>query len=128
MKRMRFAGLFLAVAILGLPIVALAAASTFEGLALEIVKLLNTATFVLIMFGLAMYFWGMVKSIPHFGDEKGGERRTAFFWWGIIVLFVMVSIWGIVQLLQNTLLEDHISPATGEPRYDCWQGGDNCPL
>jgi hypothetical protein len=50
-----------------------------------------------------MYFWGIATNIPHFGDEKGAEKRKSFFFWGLIILFVMVSIWGIIQLLQNTL-------------------------
>lgn len=99
------------------PSIALAAApNTFQELARQIVEILDVATFTLIIFGLVMYFWGMIRSIPHFGDEKGAERRKSFFVWGLLVLFVMVSIWGIIVLLQNTLFGDHpFDPASGTP-------------
>jgi hypothetical protein len=86
-----------------LPLVASAAPRTFRELACQVAELLDTATFVLILFGLVVYFWGIAVNIPHFGEEKGGEKRQGFFIWGIVILFVMVSIWGIIQLLQATL-------------------------
>jgi len=85
------------------PLVALAAPRTFKDLACEAASLIDTATFMLITFALVAYFWGVATNIPHFGDEKGAEKRKSFFFWGLIIFFVMVSIWGIVQLLQNTL-------------------------
>ena len=85
------------------PWVVLAAPRTFQQLACEVTQLIDTATFTLIIFGLVMYFWGLATNIPHFGDEKGAEKRRSFFFWGLIILFVMVSVWGIIQLLQNTL-------------------------
>ena len=98
--RTRFASIL---GILFLPAAVFAAPRTFQQLACEVVDLMDTATFTLIIFGLVMYFWGVATNIPHFGDEKGAEKQKSFFFWGLIVLFVMVSIWGIIQLLQNTL-------------------------
>ena len=103
------------------PSATFAAANTFQELAIQVVSLMDVATFTLITFGLLWYFWGMIKSIPHFGDEKGAERRTGFFWWGIIVIFVMVSIWGIIQLLQNTLFDstaDQLNSSSGSLPYE----------
>ncbi|OGG80548.1 hypothetical protein A3A39_01515 [Candidatus Kaiserbacteria bacterium RIFCSPLOWO2_01_FULL_54_13] len=101
-------------AVLFVPMVVLAAPRTFRELACLIADLLDTATFVLITLGLVMYFWGVATNIPHFGDEKGAEKQKSFFFWGLIILFVMVSIWGIIQLLQSTLLgTDPLRPDTG---------------
>ena len=86
-----------------LPVVALAAAPrTFQELAFDLVDLLDAATAVLIVAGLVVYFYGISTNIMKFSEE-GGEKLRAYFLWGIIVLFVMVSIWGIVRLLQDTL-------------------------
>ena len=85
------------------PAAALAAAPhTFQELASLIVDLLNHATIVLMTVGLVIYFYGISTNILNFG-EKGAEKIRAYFLWGIIVLFVMVSIWGILNLHQNTL-------------------------
>ena len=98
------------------PSVALAAApKNFKELADLLVDLIGGATVVMMVFGLVMYLWGMAVNIPEFGDEKGAEKRKSFFFWGIIVLFLMVSIWGILRLLQDTLFGDISSkPAPSE--------------
>ena len=87
-----------------LPAVALAQAPrTFGELANVLVVILNNATAVLVVLGLVVYFYGVSTNILNFGED-GREKVKAYFFWGIIVLFVMVSIWGIVQILQETLL------------------------
>lgn len=92
---------------------ALSAPKNFKEFADLLVALMGTATAVVMIFGFVMYLWGMATNIPHLGDEKGAEKRKSFFFWGIIVLFVMVSIWGIVQLLQSTLFGDSLYGPSG---------------
>lgn len=92
-----------------------AAPRTFRELACELTELLDIATFTIIIFGLVVYFWGIATNIPHFGDEKGAEKRKSFFVWGIIILFVMVSIWGIIQLIQSSLGVQDPSGGLGGP-------------
>ena len=77
------------------------APTTFAGLASMLVGLINTATGLLITLGLVVYFWGISTSMSAF--EENAEKRKAYFLWGFIAIFVMVSIWGIVAILQNTL-------------------------
>ena len=104
-----------ALSILLFPALALAAPKNFTELADLLVDLIGGATVVMMVFGLVMYLWGMAVNIPEFGDEKGAEKRKSFFFWGIIVLFLMVSIWGILRLLQDTLFGDISSkPAPSE--------------
>ena len=85
------------------PSIALAAApNTYTELANQLVTIMNAGTGVIIVLGVAFYFWGISTNILKFGD-KDKEKFRAYFFWGIIVLFVMVSVWGIVGLLQSTL-------------------------
>src|SRR3989344_5980593 len=94
--------LVLAFAMLALPSIAVAAAPrNFAELAEMIVRLIDTGTGVLIVLGFAVYFWGMSINILKFEDDP--EKRKAYFFWGLLVLFLMVSIWGIVGLLERTL-------------------------
>lgn len=83
------------------PGLAYAAPQNFKELAEMIVGFMNGAVGVLIVLGLVLYFWGMTKNILKF--EEDPAKRKSFFVWGLVVLFVMVSIWGIVLLIQNTL-------------------------
>lgn len=124
---MKFARHFGLVVLLFFPAVVLGAPNTFEELAYDVAEMIDMATFTLIVFGLVMYFWGIVVNIPHFGDEKGAEKQKSFFFWGLIVLFVMVSIWGIVKLLQNSLFGNSpFDPATGDSRVTLCDSFGNC--
>ena len=85
-----------------LPALALAAPKTFKDLANLLVVLMNNAVIVLIVLGVVVYFYGISTNILKMKDE-GGEKVKAYFFWGVIVLFMMVSVWGILQILQNSL-------------------------
>lgn len=69
-------------------------------------------TLVPIMIGLAIvvFFWGIVKFIGHAGDERAREEGKQLIIWGLIALFVMVSLWAIVGFIQESLI-----PAGGGP-------------
>lgn len=100
---MRFPRFILPLALLAAPAVASAAAPrTFLELSNLIVLILDNATAVLVVAGIVVYFYGISTNILNF-SEDGGEKVRSYFFWGIIVLFVMVSIWGILRLLQSTL-------------------------
>src|SRR3989344_5171339 len=111
---MKLARILPAIVALALPLVASAeAARTFQELAVDIVEILDATTAVLIVAGIVVYFYGISTNILNFSDDAGEKVRTYFFW-GIIVLFVMVSIWGILRLLQNTIFGGNTgSPSTG---------------
>jgi len=72
---------------------------------------------VVIAIGLLLFIWGLVQFIMASGDDEAravGKRKII---WGIVALFVIVSVWGLVGLLndltgveQGTEFE---APATG---------------
>ena len=53
---------------------------------------------------LLVFFWGVVKFIFNAGDEEKRREGKKFMLWGIIALFVMVSLWGIVTLIRSSVL------------------------
>lgn len=58
-----------------------------------------------ILFTLALiaFFWGVGKYvIQGASDEKAREQGKQIMIWGIVGLFVMVSVWGLVILVQDT--------------------------
>ncbi len=59
-----------------------------------------------VIFSLALlyFFWGVAKYIYSSGDEKAAEEGKAVMLWGVIGLFVMVSIFGILQFLKRSFL------------------------
>lgn len=92
----------LALFVLFAPIITIAAPRTFSELANLIVNLINGGIGVALILGIVIYFWGIVSSIPRSGKADGEKLRTQLLW-GMIALFVMFSVWGILALLRNTL-------------------------
>ncbi|MDO8552019.1 MAG: hypothetical protein Q7S01_00650 [bacterium] len=74
---------------------------TYSALVNQLVSLMNYAVIVLVALGVAIYFYGMYSNILKFGEDNP-EKKKALFFWGIIILFVMVSVWGILRIMQNT--------------------------
>lgn len=58
---------------------------------------LSMAT-VLFFAGIVQFIW---KSRE--GDKSGIEQGKNFMLWGLIGLFVMFSVWGIIRFAQNTI-------------------------
>ncbi len=54
---------------------------------------------------LLFFFWGLAKFIFKLGngDESAVEEGKEIMKWGIVALFVMVSIWGIVSWIKRDL-------------------------
>ena len=55
------------------------------------------------MFVLAFLFFlfGLVKFMFSAGNEDAKDTGKRIMIWGIVVLFVMVAVWGIVNLVSN---------------------------
>ena len=94
------AGILLSV--LAVPSLALAQGRGLEGTMGTVMQLLNGAIGLLVLLAIVGFFWGVIKYM--FGD--GGTAKSEglkFMMYGIITIFVMVSIWGIIKLLQDTV-------------------------
>lgn len=91
------------------PIAASAATITsLEDLLLYATDVINMI--IPILFGIALLFflWGVVKYIKNGGEPKAREEARNFMIFGIIGLFVMVSVWGLVRVLVNTFFESGV--------------------
>ncbi|MEK9185902.1 MAG: hypothetical protein AAB863_03950 [Patescibacteria group bacterium] len=64
-----------------------------------------------IVFALALllFFWGIAKYIFKSGEEKDNGKNIMV--WGVVALFVMSSIWGLVKFINISL---GIGGASGE--------------
>ena len=57
---------------------------------------------VLMVLATVVFLWGVVLYVIAGGDEEKLERAKGFIIAGIIGLFVMIAVWGIVQAIQGT--------------------------
>lgn len=97
---------FVALGVLFVPAVALAAPGTFSDLVSRIVSIINLAIPALISAAIVLFMYNILGSFGIFGGENTFDKqkfRDAALW-GIIILFVLVSIWGILEILRNTFL------------------------
>ena len=93
-----------------------------------IIKLIETALkpAVPLLIGLAVvvFFWGLVKYLnAGMGDAKNIKEARDLMIWGIIAITVMVSVWGIVKVVQTTFLgETSFSAPPTVPQFGAIPG------
>ncbi|NBD74066.1 hypothetical protein GVX82_03420 [Patescibacteria group bacterium] len=71
----------------------------FDGLILSAQQIANQLLPLVLTLALLFFFWSMAVFILNAGDPEARSRAGHQMIWGVIVLFVMVSIWGLVGLL-----------------------------
>jgi hypothetical protein len=99
-----------------LPIAALAQQTkdAFD-LAGLISRLLNTAVPILIAAAVVWVLWGAVQYITGAGGEEAKEKGKNTMIYGIVAIFVMVSIWGLVNILIGTFNLNTTAPTSSIP-------------
>jgi hypothetical protein len=90
--------------VFGMPVAAFAQVNpTYVSESLEVLaNVVDTAIPIVITLALLLFLWGLLKFMTAAGDETAQATGKKLMIWGIIILFVMVSVWGLVQLM-NTL-------------------------
>ena len=61
---------------------------------------LNDIMLLFITLAIVVFFWGLIQYILKSGEERASGLTTIFY--SIIAIFIMVSIWGVIHLLQAT--------------------------
>jgi hypothetical protein len=74
---------------------------------------------VLIGLGFLLFFWGIAKYVFAMSkDEKHIADAKNFMFWGVVAITVMISVWGIIQLLQTIFLGGaSISTPPNTPKF-----------
>lgn len=67
-----------------------------------VIGILDQVVILLIALAVVFFIYGIVKFIKSADEEEGREKGKNIMFYGIIGLFVMVSVWGIVNILINT--------------------------
>ena len=58
---------------------------------------------IVVAIALLGFFWGLVKFIFAQGNEEAKADAKKIMLWGLIALFVMVSVWGLVEFIGSAL-------------------------
>ncbi|MEK7090121.1 MAG: hypothetical protein AAB930_00885 [Patescibacteria group bacterium] len=85
-----------------LPFIAVAAASDITDILQQFIGIISVGINLLMVLATVIFLWGVITYITASGvEEKIKEGRT-YMLWGIIGLFVMVAVWGLVAVLGAT--------------------------
>ena len=77
--------------------------------------IVNPLVYLIIGFAVVYFLWGVTKYILHSGDARAREEGRSMMIYGIIAIFVMVSVWGFVNLLDETFgLENNTLPRASD--------------
>lgn len=82
---------------------AFAAFDGTQGLIRSLGGIVNSLISLVAALALLYFFWGLARFILRAGDEKAREEGKQIMMWGIIALFIMVSVWGIVRFFSEDL-------------------------
>jgi len=81
---------------------AVAFAQTVQSVLSVFKDILNALIPILITAALVAFFYGLAKYILSSSDTEGKVGARKIMVAGLVSLFIMVSIWGIIQLFANT--------------------------
>lgn len=80
--------------------------------ALDIINIVLVIVFVI---AILVFGWGIVKYLTAAGDPGKVKDARGFLWWGILGIFVLAAMFGIVQFIGNSLGIDTSGGGTIEP-------------
>src|SRR3989344_854198 len=101
--------LFIGLALLALPRKAGAQPENLRDLVEVFLDILNSAVALIVALAVVVFIWGILKYITAGESEEKIREGRNYIIYGIIGIFVMVSVWGLVELLTGTFLLDNSS-------------------
>lgn len=58
---------------------------------------------LMFVIAIVVFIWGVVEMIISASNEEARSTGTKHMMWGLIGLFIMFSVYGILNLIVNTL-------------------------
>lgn len=103
--------LVLPILFLAYPSALYAAPATLKELFLLIAGLVNVVIPILVGLALLIFFWGVAKLVLYADNEQKRREGINTIIWGLVALFVIISVWGIVFLFTQTFFGVSGAPA-----------------
>lgn len=67
-----------------------------------ILNFINKVSVFIISLTLLLFLWGIFKLVASGKDSKERAEAKGYIVWGIIALAIMVSVWGLVNLVRSS--------------------------
>ena len=112
-------GLLLGSALFAVPFVAGAQTiteGTVTGIFTSIQNIVNAALPVIISIAVLLFLWGLVKYLLNADDAEARASSRSLMIWGVVIIFVMISVWGLVNFLGDIFeLDNTVGAVPGTP-------------
>ena len=96
---------------LGVPFVTCAASRTLSDLTYKIIGYLNQALVLLMGVAILIFVWNVIKYFIRADEDH--KEAAPYVMWSVIGFFVILSFWGLVNILQGTFgLQNSINKPT----------------
>ena len=87
--------------VIATPLVAYGAVANFKEAVGVIIGLIKSLVPLVVALTLLVFIWGIFQLVRT-NDEDARKEAIAVVTYGIVSLFVMVSVWGLVNILTST--------------------------
>lgn len=64
--------------------------------------IISTVIPLLFTLATAGFIWGIIKYFLNPNSEEERKKGKSYMLWGLIALFVMISVWGLVNVFSET--------------------------
>lgn len=84
-----------------LPLTSFAALGNIDSLITDIGNIVNKIIPILFAVALLVFFWGLIKYLLGGAEDKDKAKNLMI--WGVVALFVMASVWGLVRFIGDAV-------------------------
>ena len=75
---------------------------TINGLIATFRGILGAVIPFFMILATVIFLWGIIQYITAGGEEEKIKSGRTYMLWGIIALFVMIAVWGLVNIIAST--------------------------
>jgi heme/copper-type cytochrome/quinol oxidase subunit 2 len=101
--RNRFITSILTISSLALPLVVSAREEDFKGVVGNVTEFVMTLIPLLTSLAVLFFLWGLVEYVTKAGSGAEVKESKQRMLWGVIGVFVIVAIWGIVSFVGRSI-------------------------
>ena len=84
-------------------------------MAAAIGSILDIIVPVLVTIAVFIVIWGIFQFVLNAGDEEKRKEGRSKILWGVVGIFLMFSVWGLISILLNTFALNNTSTGVTVP-------------
>lgn len=77
--------------------------------------ILRPLVFLAFAVALVLFLWGLVRYMSSVDKDEGKRGARSLMLWGVIILAVMASVWGLVGIVTKTFFPMGVDTAPTVP-------------